>query len=90
MAETKWPTPEELEAIYNSTPADEPRSRLEQYRELIFKWRQQGRSYRRIQALLVAHCQLQVSASMLAKFVKTRTASEPGAARARTTNHLES
>ena len=34
--------------IYESIPADEPRSRLELYRELILHWRRQGRSYRRI------------------------------------------
>ena len=63
----------ELRQVLDSLPADEPRSRLEPYREVIFRWRRQGRSYRRMQKLLTEHCAIQVSASMLFKFVKSRS-----------------
>jgi hypothetical protein len=37
-----------LQEIYDRVPPDEPRSRLEPYKDLILKWRRQGRTYRRI------------------------------------------
>ena len=43
----------ELQRIFDSVPEDEPRSHLEPYRELILRWRRQGRSYRRIRQLLI-------------------------------------
>ena len=64
--------PELFETLDN-LPADEPRSRLEPFREVILRWRRQGRSYRRIQTLLADHCSLQVSTSMLFKFVESRS-----------------
>lgn len=43
---------DELVKRLENLPPEEPRSRLEPLRELILAWRQQGRSYRRIQQLL--------------------------------------
>ncbi len=43
---------EELLKRLENLPPAEPRSKLEPLRELILRWRQQGRSYRRIQQLL--------------------------------------
>jgi hypothetical protein len=63
----------ELRQVLDNLPADEPRSRLEPYREVILRWRRQGRSYRRMQKLLTDHCAIQVSTSMLFKFVKSRS-----------------
>lgn len=63
----------ELQRIFESIPEDTPRSRLEPYRELILRWRRQGRTYRRIKTLLADQCSIQVSTTMLFKFVKSRS-----------------
>ncbi len=63
----------ELQRIFESIPKDTPRSRLEPYRELILRWRRQGRTYRRIKTLLADRCSIQVSTTMLFKFVKSRS-----------------
>jgi hypothetical protein len=60
----------ELQAIFDSTPADEPRSRLEPYRELILRWRRQGKTYRRICVLLADHCKVQMDCAGLYRFMK--------------------
>jgi hypothetical protein len=62
-----------LQRIFDSAPEDEPRSRLEPYRELILRWRRQGRSYRRICKLLSEKCQLKVSYLALYEFVQRRS-----------------
>ena len=62
-----------LQQIYDSVPEDEPRSRLEPYRELILQWRRQGRSYRRIQRLLSDKCQITIAYEPLRRFVKRRS-----------------
>lgn len=63
----------EFEMVYESTPEDAPRSRLEPYQELILRWRRQGRTYRRIQKLLVEKFAVQTSTTTLFKFVKSRS-----------------
>ena len=63
----------ELETIFESSPEDAPRSRLEPYRDLILRWRRQGRTYRRIRTLLSDQCSVQTSTTMLFKFVKARS-----------------
>jgi hypothetical protein len=63
----------ELQRIFDSVPEDEPRSRLEPYRELILRWRRQGRSYRRIRELLVEHFGANIGKSALHKFVQRRS-----------------
>jgi hypothetical protein len=63
----------ELQRIFDNVPEDKPRSRLEPFREVILRWRRQGRTYRRIQELLADECSIQVSTTMLFKFVKARS-----------------
>lgn len=62
-----------LQAIFDSVPEDAPRSRLEPYRELILRWRRQGRSYRRIRELLAEKCSLKVADMTLYEFVQRRS-----------------
>ena len=62
-----------LQQIFVSVPEDEPRSRLEPYRELILQWRRQGRSYRRIQKLLSDKCEITIAYEPLRRFVKRRS-----------------
>jgi hypothetical protein len=64
---------ESLESIYASVPPDPPRSRLEPYRELILRWRRQGRTYRRICQLLHDNCDLKISYLALYEFVQSRS-----------------
>jgi hypothetical protein len=63
----------EIEVILNSIPADEPRSQLEPYRELILRLRRQGRSYRRIQELLEEKLGVKVAIMTIHQFVKRRS-----------------
>ena len=62
----------ELQRIFDNTPEDKPRSRLEPYRELILLWRRHGKSYRRIQALLADKCQVGIAYEPLRRFVQRR------------------
>jgi len=63
---------DELVKQLENLPPPEPRSRLEPLRELILAWRQQGRSYRRIQQLLHEHCKVDVAYETLRRFVQRR------------------
>ena len=63
---------EELLKRLENLPPAEPRSKLEPLRELILRWRQQGRSYRRIQQLLREKCQVDVAYETLRRFVQRR------------------
>ncbi len=63
---------DELVQRLENLPPEEPRSRLEPLRELILAWRQQGRSYRRIQQLLREKCQVDVAYETLRRFVQRR------------------
>ena len=63
---------EELLKRLEDLPPAEPRSKLEPLRELILRWRQQGRSYRRIQQLLREKCQVDVAYETLRRFVQRR------------------
>lgn len=64
---------ERLQRIFDSLPEDAPRSRLEPYRELILRWRGQGRSYRRIRQLLNDECHVKVADMTLHEFVQRRS-----------------
>ena len=64
---------ERLQQIFDSVPEDKPRSRLEPYRELILRWRRQGRTYRRIRQLLASECQVTVADMTLHEFVQRRS-----------------
>ena len=64
---------EELQQIFDSAPGDEPKSRLEPYRELVLRWRRQGRSYRRICQLLRDKCGVDITYLPLYEFVQRRS-----------------
>jgi hypothetical protein len=64
---------EELQRIFDSVPEDAPRSPLEPYRELILRWRRQGRSYRRICQMLNDRCKVKVAYAPLYRFVQRRS-----------------
>ena len=65
----------DLQHIFDTTADDEARSRLEPYRELILRWRRQGRSYRRIRQLLATSCKVTIARSTLHEFVQRRSRS---------------
>jgi hypothetical protein len=62
----------ELLQLLENLPPDEPRSKLEPFRAIILRWRRQGRSYRRIQEILLEQCQLEVAYETLRRFVQRR------------------
>jgi hypothetical protein len=62
-----------LQQILESLPADEPRSRLEPYCELILRLRRQGRTYRRISQILAEKCDVCAPRSTLHEFVQRRS-----------------
>ena len=68
---------DKFEAILNSLPAKEPRSRLEPYSELITEMRKRGRSYREITQVLKKACGLKVGTSTVNDFVLARLKSQP-------------
>ena len=65
------PSAELLKRLEN-LPSAEPRSKLEPLRVYILRWRQQGRSYRRIQRILREHCHMDVAYETLRRFVQRR------------------
>jgi hypothetical protein len=65
-----------LKDILDTLPTKSPRSRLEPYREFIQELRRRGRAYRDIASILSEKCQVQVSASGVHDFVRTRYRSE--------------
>jgi len=65
-----------FEAILNSLPTKEPRSRLEPYSELITEMRKRGRTYREIVQVLKKSCGLKVGASTVNDFILARPKSK--------------
>ena len=63
----------ELQRIFDDVPADESRSRLEPYRELILRMRRQGRTYHRIRKVLADKCGVTVAYATLYEFIQTRS-----------------
>ncbi len=63
---------EELLKLLENLPPDEPRSKLEPFRAIILRWRRQGRSYRRIQEILLEQCKADVAYETLRRFVQRR------------------
>ena len=63
----------EHQQIIESTPEDEPRSKLDPFRELILRWRSQGKTYRRIANLLDAKCGLLTVTMTVHDFVRRRS-----------------
>ncbi len=66
----------QFEAILNSLPTKEPRSRLEPYSELITEMRRRGRTYREIAQALKKACGLKVGSSTVNDFVLARSKSK--------------
>ncbi|HKV81567.1 MAG TPA: hypothetical protein VJP02_25695 [Candidatus Sulfotelmatobacter sp.] len=64
-----------FQSILNALPVNEPRSRLEPYRELILEMRKRERSYREIAHVLKQSCGLRVGMSTINDFVLARTKS---------------
>ena len=65
-----------FEAILNSLPTKEPRSRLEPYSELITEMRKRGHSYREITQVLKKACGLKVGTSTVNDFMLARSKSK--------------
>jgi 1,6-anhydro-N-acetylmuramate kinase len=65
-----------FEAILNSLPAKEPRSRLEPYSDLITEMRKRGHSYREITQVLKKACGLKVGTSTVNDFVLAHSRSK--------------
>jgi hypothetical protein len=63
----------EFKEILDGLPDKPPRSRLEPYRKLIEELRRRGRTYRDIAHILGEKCQVQVTASGVHDFVRTRS-----------------
>ncbi len=63
---------DELLKLLENLPPDEPRSKLEPFRAIILRWRRQGRSYRRIQEILLEQCKVEVAYETLRRFVQRR------------------
>ena len=63
----------DLKKILAELPTKPPRSRLEPYHEFIEELRSSGRTYRDIAEILAEKCGLQVTASGVHDFVRTRT-----------------
>jgi hypothetical protein len=59
--------------ILDALPDKPPRSRLEPYREFIEELRRRGRTYVDIAGILAEKCQVQVTASGVHDFVRTRS-----------------
>ena len=76
-----------FEAILNSLPTKEPRSRLEPYSELITEMRKRGRTYREIAQVLKKSCGFKVGMSTVNDFVLARSKSKakPSLSTSRTT-----
>ncbi|HTF72408.1 MAG TPA: hypothetical protein VK638_58045 [Edaphobacter sp.] len=64
---------ERLQQIFDSVPAEEPRSRLDPYRELILRWRRQGKSHDRIRQLLSDKCGVKVAYGPLYRYIQRRS-----------------
>jgi hypothetical protein len=70
---------DDIQELLDTLPDDQPRSRLEQHRELILRLRRQGRTYRRIRQILADKRGVTVALSTLHEFVELRA--RPTAAR---------
>jgi len=62
-----------LQEIYDSTSRDEGPSKLQPYRELVLRWRRDGKPYRTISRLLEQKCGLQVSPTAVYQFIQRRS-----------------
>jgi hypothetical protein len=67
---------EQLNKILVALPDKPPRSRLELYRDLIEELRRRDRTFREISEILAEKCQVQVTASGIHDFLRTRSRRE--------------
>ena len=72
----------EVKQLFVDAPEDEPRSRLEPYREQILLWRRRGRTYKRIRQTLREECRIAVAHATLFDFVQRRSRSRKDMAEA--------
>jgi IS30 family transposase len=71
-----------FQAILDSLPPKEPRSKLEPYAELILELRRRERSYREIASILTDRCGVKTGAHTVYSFVRVRN---QGAKKAKST-----
>lgn len=75
--------------IIDGLPDKPPRSRLEPYYELITELRRHGRTFRDIADILAEKCQLQVTASGIHAFLRTRSQAKRGLGKRRNSRKNE-
>ena len=63
----------ELGRMFEGIPARSARTRLEAYRDLILRWRREGRTYREIQRILRERCDLKAAYGPLYRFVQRQS-----------------
>jgi hypothetical protein len=63
----------DVRQLFVDASEDEPRSRLEPYREQILLWRRRGRTYKRIRQTLREECRITVAHATLFDFVQRRS-----------------
>lgn len=66
----------DVQEILDGVSDDDPRSRLEPYREVILRWRRPGKtfkSYKRIGEIMATKCAIKVSGEAVRKFVIRRS-----------------
>ncbi|MBV9154644.1 MAG: hypothetical protein JO097_00145 [Acidobacteriaceae bacterium] len=66
---------ETFQAILDSLPPKQPRSKLEPYAELIQELRKRGRSYREIAGILEQRCGIKAGTHTVYNFVRVRASS---------------
>jgi hypothetical protein len=71
--QTLFVVTDQLQQVLDNLPAVEPRSRLDPLRPFILRWRRDGRSYRKIRAILKNECGVVVCCETIRKFVKSRS-----------------
>jgi hypothetical protein len=67
------PVEEELQHILDSLPAEQPRSRLEAYRDVILRLRRQGRPYRRVAQILAEKFGVRAGTMTVHDFIRRRS-----------------
>jgi hypothetical protein len=80
----KYRMNETFQAILDSLPPKEPRSKLEPYAELIQELRKRGRSYREIASILAERCGVRAGTHTVYNFVRVRASKKGKPARAGT------
>lgn len=79
-----------FKAILDSLPDKPPRSRLEPYSELIEELRRRGRTYRDISDILAEKCGVQVTASGIHDFLRSRSMTKGKSAKRNASGRVKS